>query len=617
MAPEDINQLQDAANRMRVSSIEQTCKANSGHPTSSCSSAEIVATLFFAEMHYDVQNPRHPAADRFVLSKGHACPILYAAWEEAGLLSKMDVLSLRDIKSDIEGHPTPRLNFIDVATGSLGQGLSCAAGMAYAGKYLDKASYRVYCLLGDGETAEGSVWEAAAFSSFYKLDNLLAIVDVNRLGQSMHTMLEHDIPTYVKRFEAFGWHAISVDGHDINALLKAYADAKQMKGKPTVIIAKTLKGKGIEGVEDQDECHGKPVTIDKAEKISALLKSKTPIKWNVPKPVNDAPSVNLSMGSITMSSPPQYKLGDKVATRQAYGNALLKLADNNKRIVALDGDISNSTYSNKVLKKYPEQFLQCFIAEQNMVGVGVGLSCRGRSIPHISTFAAFFTRAGDQIRMAAVSFANTKFTGSHVGVSIGEDGPSQMGLEDLALFRALPNSVVLYPTDAVSAEYATQLAANFDGITYTRVSRPNTPVIYANNEVFEIGKCKVIRETPADKLLLVGAGVTLYECLKAHDLLNSEGINLAVIDLFSVKPIDVETLSKHAKRVGGKVLTVEDHYQAGGIGEAVALALADFPNVRVRSLFVTELPRSGTPDGLMDLYGISAKKIVSAVKNYI
>ena len=616
MTSPDIAQLQDAANRMRISSIEQTCKSNSGHPTSSSSAAEIVATLFFAEMRYDVQSPRHPAADRFILSKGHACPILYAAWEEAGLLSKDQVLSLRRIDSDIEGHPTPRLNFIDVATGSLGQGLSCAAGMAYAGKNIDKSSYRVYCLMGDGESAEGSVWEAAAFASYYKLDNLVAIVDVNRLGQSQQTMLEHDIQTYVKRFEAFGFHTIALDGHDVGALLKAYAEAKSVKGKPTAIIANTLKGKGIDGVEDQDNCHGKPVTMDKADKIRKLLKSQTPAKWNIPKPVADTPNVDLGLGRIKMSSPPQYKMGDKVATRQAYGTALLKLADVNKRVIALDGDISNSTFSNMVLKKYPEQFVQCFIAEQNMCGVGVGMACRGRAIPHISTFAAFFTRAGDQIRMAAVSFANAKFTGSHVGVSIGEDGPSQMGLEDIALFRALPDSVVLYPTDAVSAEYATELVTNYNGITYTRVSRPNTPVLYPNEEVFSIGKCKIVRESPKDSVLLIGAGVTLYECMKAHDLLSSEGVQVAVIDLFSVKPIDTETLAKHAQRVGGKVLTVEDHYQAGGVGEAVAMALGDLASVRVRSLFVKELPRSGPPEALMDLYGISAKHIVNAVKNF-
>jgi transketolase len=611
-----ISKLSDAANRLRISAIEQTTKANSGHPTSSCSAAEIVSTLFFSEMRYSVKEPRNESADRFVLSKGHACPILYAAWEEAGLLTREQVLKLRKLDSDIEGHPTPRLDFIDVATGSLGQGLSCAAGMAYVGKYIDKASYRVYCLLGDSESAEGSVWEAAAFASYYKLDNLVAIVDVNRLGQSRETMLGHDLITYAKRFESFGFHPIIVDGHDISALLKAFDEAKTITGQPTAIIARTLKGKGIEGVEDKDNCHGKPVTLDKAEIISSKLIKKTKENWDIQNNKTDAPKIDLKIGNIKMSSPPNYSIGEKVATRLAYGTALVKLADTNKRIIALDGDVSNSTFSDKVLNKYPEQFVQCFIAEQNMVGVAVGMSCRGRTIPHASTFAVFFTRAADQIRMGAISFANVKFAGSHAGVSIGEDGPSQMGLEDLALFRSIPNCLVLYPTDAVSAEYATELAANYKGITFTRTGRPNTPVIYSNDEKFEIGKCKVIRQTPQDKYLLIGAGVTLYECIKAHDILSSEGIEVAVIDLFSIKPLDNTTLIEQAKRVGGKVLTVEDHYQSGGIGEAVSFALADIPNIRVRSLCVKEIPRSGTSDELMDLYGISAKKIIAAVKNY-
>ncbi|KAH7730201.1 Transketolase-like protein 2 [Aphelenchoides avenae] len=593
--------LEDASNRLRVSSIEQTAAAKSGHPTSSCSAAEIVSTLFFAEMRYDVSQPRHPAADRFVLSKGHACPVLYAAWEEAGLLTRQQVLTLRQLDSDIEGHPTPRLNFIDVATGSLGQGLSCAAGLAYMGKHIDKASYRVYCLLGDGETAEGAVWEAAAFASFYKLDNLVGIIDINRLGQSTPTQLQHDLSQYAHRFEAFGWHAISVDGHDINALLKAYAEAKTVKGKPTMILAKTLKGKGISGVEDLEGNHGKPVDVSKADEIRAKLRSATRHNWTIPKPVEDAPNVNLNVGSTKMSSPPEYKLGEKVATRAAYGTALVKLCDTNKRVISLDGDMKNSTFSEKVHKKYPEQFVECFIAEQNMVGVGVGLGCRARAIPFVSTFAAFLTRAADQIRMGAVSFANVKFAGSHCGVSIGEDGPSQMALEDLALFRAVPDGVVLYPSDAVACERATELAANRQGIVFIRTSRPATPVL---------------RQSPNDKAVLVGAGVTLFECLKAQEQLASEGVSVAVVDIFSVKPIDHDLLAQQAQRVGGRVITVEDHYQAGGIGEAVASTLSELSNVRVRSLHIKELPRSGTPDALLDHYGISAKHVVKAVKEF-
>jgi len=614
MQPLDL--LQDAANRMRVSSIEQTAKANSGHPTSSCSAAEIVATLFFAEMHYDITAPKHPAADRFVLSKGHACPILYAAWEEAGLLSHDQVLTLRDIKSDLEGHPTPRLNFIDVATGSLGQGLSCAAGLAYTGKHIDKASYRVYCLLGDGETAEGSVWEAASFASHYHLDNLLAIVDVNRLGQSQGTQLQHDMATYAKRFEAFGWHTIVLDGHNIEQLLNAYAEAKSVQSKPTIILAKTIKGKGISGVEDMDGNHGKALPVEKALEIKAKLHSTQPHKWNIPKPINDIPTVNLNIGSIKLSSAPDYKLGDKIATRMAYGKALLKLAESNKRVIGLDGDMSNSTFSCYLKEKHPAQFIECFIAEQNMVGVGIGLGCRARTIPFASTFACFLERAADQIRMGAVSFANLKLCGSHCGVSIGEDGPSQMALEDLAFFRTIPNSVVFYPTDAVSAERAVELAANTQGIVFIRVSRPALQVLYPNNEHFEIGVAKVLKESPKDSVLLVGAGVTLYECLKAQEKLAADGVNACVVDLFSVKPLDVKTLSHHAQRVGGKVIVVEDHYQAGGLGEAVAGALSHLANVRVHGMCVKELPRSGTPDGLLDLYELSAKHICKAAMNF-
>jgi len=616
MTADLVHQLEDCANRLRVTAIETTAHANSGHPTSSTSCAEIMATLFFNEMRYDVQKPKDVNADRFVMSKGHGCPILYAAWHEAGLLTYEQCMTLRHIDSDLEGHPTPRLNFIDVATGSLGQGLSLAAGMALAGKKLDNASYRVYCLLGDGETAEGSVWEAAAFSSHNNLDNLLAIVDINRLGQSQETQLGHDVKTYAKRFEAFGWHTITVNGHSVQELLKAYGEAKNVKNKPTIILAHTYKGNGIEGVENNEGFHGKPVPKEKADLIRKKLHNSKPQKWNIPKPVYDTPNVDLHIGSNKMSSPPNYKLGDKVATRSAYGSALVKLADANKRIVALDGDMRNSTFSELLWKKHPDQYVECFIAEQNMVGVGIGLGCRHRAIPFASTFAAFLTRAADQIRMGAVSFANIKYCGSHCGISIGEDGPSQMALEDLAIFRAVPGCVVLYPSDAVSTEYATELASNTEGIVFIRTGRPALPVIYENNEKFEIGKAKVVKQSPNDKVLVVGGGVTTSEALKAHEQLAKEGVHVAVIDLFSVQPIDRETILSHAKRVGGRVVTVEDHYEAGGIGEAVSSALSDQDGIKIHRLFVKELPRSGAPDALLDRYGISAKHIVNAVKNF-
>ncbi|VDO32978.1 unnamed protein product [Haemonchus placei] len=609
------NDLEDAANRMRISAIEMTCasKSERGHPL--ITSKKVMSTLFFHEMKYDVSNPKSASADRFVLSKGHACPILYAAWEEAGLLSKEQVMSLRKVNSDVEGHPTPRLNFIDVATGSLGQGLSCAAGMAYVGKYIDKASYRVFCLLGDGETAEGSVWEAAAFSSYYKLDNLVAIVDVNRLGQSQETALGHKVEVYQARFAAFGFNAIVVDGHDVGALISAYETARNTKDKPTAIIAKTLKGKGIDGIADQDNWHGKPVPADKIAAIKSRLNGSHKGKLVPKKPVEDAPKVDLHVGSIKMADP-AYKLGDKVATRAAYGTALAKLGDVNPRIIGLDGDTKNSTFSEKLLQKHPHQFIECFIAEQNLVGVAVGAQCRDRTIPFTSTFAAFFTRATDQIRMAAVSFANLKCVGSHVGVSIGEDGPSQMALEDLAIFRAIPGSTVFYPSDGVAAERATELAANTKGIVFIRTGRPALPVLYKNEEPFAIGKAKVLKQSANDKIVLIGAGVTLYECLKAAEQLEKNGVHACVIDPFTIKPLDQETILQHAKRVGGRILTVEDHYPAGGIGEAVSSAVADHPDVRVRSICVQSVPRSGTPDELLDLFGISARHIVEAVTKY-
>jgi len=613
--------INDAANRMRVSAIEMTCASKSGHPTSSASAAEIVATLFFGEMRYSLSDPRHPGSDRFVLSKGHACPILYAAWEEAGLLTKEQTLSLRKIDSDIEGHPTPRLNFIDVATGSLGQGLGFAAGMAYVGKNFDKADYRVYTLLGDGECSEGSVWEAAAFASYYKLDNLVAIVDVNRLGQSQVAPLGHNVQTFAARFTAFGFHSIIVDGHDVNALLKAFAEAKNTKGQPTAIIAKTFKGRGIKDVEDKDNWHGKPVDGATVNPIKELIKHPKP-QWNIP-PVLDVKPVNLNLGNIKLSSPPNYNIGDKVASRAAYGTALNKLADSSPYIVALDGDTKNSTFSEKVLKSHPNQFIECFIAEQNMVSVAIGASTRGRTIPFCSTFAAFFTRAADQIRMGGICFANVKFAGSHVGVSIGEDGPSQMGLEDLGLFRALPNSLVFYPSDAVSAERATELAANYNGMVFIRTSRPALPVLYKNDEPFEAGKAKVLKNTlngSGRGVVLVGAGVTTYEALRAHDELEKEGIKSAVVDLFSIKPLDVNTLLETARQVGAnpQIVTVEDHYQAGGIGEAVSSALSSSKeHIRIHSLFVKEVPRSGAPNELVEKYGISANHIIAKVKSIL
>ncbi|GBM36157.1 Transketolase-like protein 2 [Araneus ventricosus] len=614
MGGKSVQDLKDIANKLRIHSIKATNASNSGHPTSCCSMAEIMSVLFFNTMKFKVTDPRDPSSDRFVLSKGHAAPILYAAWAEAGLFPESDLLKLRKIDCDLEGHPTPRLSFVDVATGSLGQGLSCSAGMAYTGKYFENASYRVYCLIGDGESAEGSIWEALSFAGHYKLDNLVAIFDINRLGQSEPTMFQHRMDVYEERLKAFGFNTIVIDGHDVEQIVKAFENAADCKGKPTAIIAKTYKGKGLAGIADEENWHGKPLgaKADNAIKeLLALIANNCPPPNATIQPANDVPPVDNS--PICLSEPPNYTLGEMVATRLAYGTALLKLGTSSKRIVALDADTKNSTYSDKFRKAFPDRFVECFIAEQNLIGVAVGCSTRGRKIPFTSTFATFYTRAFDQLRMAAISQANIKCCGSHCGVSIGEDGPSQMGLEDIAMFRTLPGSTVFYPSDAVSAERACELAANVHGICFIRTSRPNTPVIYANDEPFAIGKAKVVKKSANDVAVIISAGVTLFEGLKAADLLAQQGINVRVIDLFTVKPIDVATIQSNAKECGGRIITVEDHYGEGGIGEAVAGAVSCCRNTILTRLAVSGVPRSGPPSVLLDMFGISANHIVKAV----
>ncbi|CAH1731749.1 transketolase-like protein 2 [Aphis gossypii] len=617
MEASSVQTLKDLANKLRIDSIVATNASKSGHPTSCASMAEIMSVLFFHTMRYKVSTPKDAANDRFILSKGHAAPILYAAWAEAGLFPVSDLTNLRKIDSDLEGHPTPRLNFIDVGTGSLGQGLSVACGMAYVGKYFDKSSYRTFCLLGDGESAEGSVWEALNFASSYNLDNLVVIFDINRLGQSGPTPLQHDMEVYRQRLTAFGLNAIVVDGHDIEELTKAFHEASITKGKPTAILAKTYKGKGFVNIEDAEKWHGTPLndkTVKVLEEINGQIRNKK-MPINIPKPVLDVPAINIT--NVHLSSPPNYTLGEKIATRVAYGTALAKIAENNNRVVALDADTKNSTYSDKIKVKYPERHIECFIAEQNMVGIAIGAACRDRTIAFVSTFATFFTRAFDQIRMGAISQTNVNFVGSHCGISIGEDGPSQMGLEDIALFRSIPGSTVFYPADAVSCERSIELAANTKGICFIRTSRPATAIIYKNEEVFEIGKAKVVKSSPSDKVLVIGAGVTLYEALNAAEDLEKSGINVRVIDPFTIKPLDAATIIKNAKECGGKIITVEDHYAEGGLGEAVLSAVAEERDIVVRKLAVTDIPRSGPANVLLDLFGISAKNVVAAVKKFV
>ncbi|XP_025198081.1 transketolase-like protein 2 [Melanaphis sacchari] len=617
MEASSVQTLKDLANKLRIDSIVATNASKSGHPTSCASMAEIMSVLFFHTMRYKVSTPKDAANDRFILSKGHAAPILYAAWAEAGLFPVSDLTNLRKIDSDLEGHPTPRLNFIDVGTGSLGQGLSVACGMAYVGKYFDKSSYRTFCLLGDGESAEGSVWEALNFASSYNLDNLVVIFDINRLGQSGPTPLQHDMEVYRQRLTAFGLNAIVVDGHDIEELTKAFHEASITKGKPTAILAKTYKGKGFTNIEDAEKWHGTPLndkTVKVLEEINGQIRNKK-MPINIPKPISDVPAINIT--NVHLSSQPNYTLGEKIATRVAYGTALAKIAENNNRVIALDADTKNSTFSDKIKVKYPERHIECFIAEQNMVGVAIGAACRDRTIAFVSTFATFFTRAFDQIRMGAISQTNVNFVGSHCGISIGEDGPSQMGLEDIALFRSIPGSTVFYPADAVSCERSIELAANTKGVCFVRTSRPATAVIYKNDEVFEVGKAKVIKSSPSDKVLIIGAGVTLYEALNAAEDLEKSGISVRVIDPFTIKPLDAATIINNAKECGGKIITVEDHYSEGGLGEAVLSAVAEERDIVVRKLAVTDIPRSGPANVLLDLFGISAKNVVAAVKKFV
>ncbi len=605
----DIESLKGIANQLRIHSIEATTAAGSGHPSSCCSAADLVAALFFGHMRYDPKNPHYCNNDRFVLSKGHAAPLLYAAWAETGLFQVGELLKLRQFGNDLEGHPTPRLPFADVATGSLGQGLSVGVGMALCAR-LDDLDYRTYVLLGDGECAEGALWEAASLAGIQHLNNLIAIVDVNRLGQSQSTAFGHDLDVYKKRFEAFGWRTEEINGHDMEEILEVLA-AVGLGSQPLVILAKTLKGAGISFIQDQDGWHGKPLSKEESQRAVAELRpiSRSGIgrpitpPSRLPEPKNDAPASYPS---------PAYKPGDTVATREAFGNALLRIGGVDLRVVALDGDTKNSTYSEKFFKKFPNRFTECFIAEQNMVGVATGFSTRGK-VPFVSTFACFLTRAFDQIRVAGISMANVKLVGSHVGVSIGEDGPSQMGLEDLAMMRAVVGSTVLYPADAVSTEKLVEQMAVHKGICYLRTSRPKTAILYNNDEPFPIGGAKVLRQSAGDKVTVVAAGVTLYEALKAADALKAEGTGITVVDAYSIKPLGKDVIKAAAKKTKNLVVTVEDHYAEGGLGDAVAGELSA-DGVKVQKLAVRELPRSGKPDELLAKYEIDSNAIIKAVK---
>ncbi len=613
MTESSVPALRNIATQLRIDSIRSTTEAGSGHPTTCMSAAEIVATLFFGEMRYDPKDPRNIDNDRFVLSKGHAAPILYAAWAEAGLFPREELLKLRRIDSDLEGHPTPRLPFVDVATGSLGQGICAAVGIALNARRIG-SDYRTYVVLGDGEMAEGSVWEAASVASYDKLDNLCAVVDVNALGQSQPTQFQHNMEPIAQRWRAFDWHTIIVDGHDVAALQNAFAEAKRTKGRPTVLLAKTIKGKGVSWVEGKEGWHGKAFKKgEEADKAIAELEKQMIPGTTTPKiPPPSSHTKPEAKADYSKLPAPAYKKGDMVATREAWGAALASLGAVDPRVVALDADVKNSTFSEKFEKANPDRFYETFIAEQAMVGAAMGLAARG-AIPFPSTFACFLSRAADFVRMAGISFVNMKLAGSHAGVSIGEDGPSQMALEDLAIMRAVPDCTVLYPCDAVSTERLVAQMGAMNGLAYMRTSRPKTPVIYDASEQFPIGGSKVLRESASDAATVIGAGVTVFEALKAYDELQREGINIRVIDAYSVQPIDVAGLTKAAQATGGHVITVEDHYNVGGLGDAVSEALAP-AGITVRRLAVREIPRSGQPEELLDRYGISARHIVEAVR---
>jgi transketolase len=605
-----IQALEDVATRLRIASVQATTTAGSGHPTSVASAADLVAALFFAAMRLDPEHPRSPAGDRFVLSKGHAAPLLYAAWSELGAVRREALNGLRTLDSDLEGHPTPRLPFVDVATGSLGQGLGVGVGLALGARWLGSDA-RVFVLLGDGEMAEGSVWEAVQMAGHERIANLIAIVDVNGLGQSGPTMLDHDLSAFQRRFTAFGWRAVAIDGHDLRQIVPALRRARQNRRAPTAIIARTVKGQDLGDIAGRPGWHGRPLPAAEAEAAVAALQARL---HHVPAPPVQRPRRTAVPRQDVQPLAPAATYGE-VATREAYGNALVRLGGADPRVVALDGDVKNSTYAERFRDAYAARFVEAYIAEQNMVGAAAGLAAQGW-IPFASSFACFLTRAADQLRMAAISRSNVKLCGSHAGVSIGEDGPSQMGLEDLALFRALPDSVVLYPADGTATDACVLLAGRHRGLVYLRTTRGKTPAIYDPDEPFVVGGLKVVRSSERDALTIVAAGITLHEALAAHAELAGAGIAVRLIDLYSVKPVAADALREAAQATGNRLLVVEDHYPEGGLGDAVREAVSP-AGVRVHHLAVREIPHSGPPRRLLEHYGIGRGAIVTAARGLI
>ena len=608
----NLEHLQKLAARVRYSILISTTAAGSGHPTSSLSAVDLMTCLLFGGIFKaDLHSPSAQNNDRLIFSKGHAAPLLYALYAVAGVLSEDELKTLRKRGSKLEGHPTMRFPYTEAATGSLGQGLSIGVGMALNGKYLDKLPYKTYVLMGDSEIAEGSVWEAVQIASHYKLDNLIGIIDVNRLGQRGETMLGHNVEIYKERFAAFGWNAYTVDGHDVQAILAALQSAGGSKGKPSIIIAKTLKGKGVSFLEDKDGWHGKALNPEQLEHaLMELGHIDTSLCGSIEKPVDTRAFTIPS----AQTEPFDYPASTPTATRKAYGNALARLAHEFPQIVVLDAEVSNSTFAETFQKSCPERFFEMYIAEQNMVGTALGLCRRGKH-PFVSTFAAFFTRAFDQIRMCQYSDPSITFVGSHAGVSIGEDGASQMALEDIAMFRVLHGSTVLYPSDAVSTEKLVFLAAQQKGISYIRTTRKETPILYGAHENFPIGGSKVLRKNENDSITVIAAGITLHSALAAYEIMKQEGIFIRVIDLYSIKPLDTKTLVCAVSETKA-LITVEDHYPEGGIGEAVMRALAQ-TSAQIHSLCVQKMPQSGTSQELLDFEEISHTAIVKKVKEIL
>jgi transketolase len=602
--------LEQLGRNIRSMILTSTTRAGSGHPSSSLSATELMVCLLFGGYFRAYPNaPEHPNNDRLIFSKGHAAPLLYGLWAAAGKVSEEEILSLRTMGSALEGHPTPAFPYTEAATGSLGQGLSIGLGMALNARYLDKLPYRTFVLLGDSEMAEGSQWEAIQLAAHYRLDNLIGILDVNRLGQRGQTMYGHDLNAYAQRVSAFGWKTILVeDGHDLKAIGEAYREALEVRDQPAMIIARTFKGKGVALLENREEWHGKPLP---QEELGRALAGLGEIDYSVRGTIQEPEDLVPEQGPLFQAPPPLYERDGSVATRKAYGNALARIHTQVPGMVALDAEVSNSTYADIFAREHPERFFEMFVAEQNMVGAALGLSLRGK-IPFVSTFAAFFTRAFDQIRMSRYSGGRIVFCGSHAGVSIGEDGTSQMGLEDLAMFQSVLDSVVLYPSDAMSTERLVEQAAAHEGITYIRTTRQATPILYGPDERFPIGGCKVLRQHPEDKALIVAAGIALHEALAAAELLEEQGVPVRVIDCYSIKPLDRKSI-RTAARETGIVVSVEDHYAQGGLGMAVAEALVGL-SVSLRILAVRLMPRSGTPRELLQYESISREAIVGAVR---